>query len=235
MKKFYLIITIIFFLSLLIPLKLFGQYYTENYDEYAPKSFLFVVDCSKRMNRKFNDEDEKRKIDLIKYWLPEYIEKLPFGIPIGIRVYGHEDGMITFSKCDNSDIISYVGTEKRHNIEQVLDKIDMSKEIPLGFALNKAITYDFTDVGGYKEIILITDNIGNCKSKPCKIVQNLLKKRNDIKINIIGFGVKSKSVEKNLKCLIADSSGEYFNVNNLDEFKTVLNKIILGSTSPCSK
>ena len=187
------------------------------------------------MDKKLAMNNPVKKFDLIKYWLPEYIDKLPFGIPVGIRIYGHEDGMITFSKCDNSDIISYVGSSEGYKIASNLEKVKHSKEIPLGLTLNKAINYDFNNTTGLKEIILITDNNGNCRGRPCQLVTKLLKRRNDFKINVVAIKVKSKTTEKNLKCLTASTFGKYFNVSSKEELRDALNNIILGKKTSANK
>ena len=238
MKKYIILFVVLIGLILGVNTSLFSQDYSYNSDinylDLAPKSFLFVVDCSKRMNRKFSMNDPTKKIDIIKYWLPYYINKLPCDIPVGMRIYGHDDEMVTFSKCDNSDIVFYVGTENRKKINDDLEKIKYSKEIPLGLSLNKAIMYDFNNIGGMKEIILITDNLGNCKSKPCQLIGKLLKDRNDIRINVIALGVKSNTIEKSLKFIALESGGKYFNVNNEKEIEAALNDIILKK-SPSEK
>ena len=238
MKLYKITLLIIFLANFILPASLFAEDNSINYANYVPKHFLFVVDCSKRMNRKFNLTDSLRKIDLIKDWLPQYINKLPSDIPIGMRIYGHDDGMITFSKCDNSDILAYVGFEKKDRLEDDLEKVASSKETPLGLSLNKAINYDFNNISGLKEIILITDNDGNCKSKPCKLVVKLLRDRNDIKINVIGMKVKSKSTEKDLKCIALSGFGKYYNINNAKELEEALNEILIKNrvtTSPYSQ
>lgn len=210
-----------------MPASILAEDTSINYANYMPKHFLFVVDCSKRMNKKFNLTDSLKKIDLIKNWLPEYINKLPSDIPIGMRIYGHDDGMITFSKCNNSDILAYVGSDKKDRLGEDLEKVVSSKELPLGLSLNKAINYDFNNISGLKEIILITDNDGNCKSKPCKLVVKLLRDRNDIKINVIAMKVRSDSTEKDLKCIALSGFGKYYNINNATELEKALNEIIL--------
>lgn len=212
---------------MIIPASILAEDYSINYANFMPKHFLFVVDCSKSMNRKFNLTQPLKKIDLIKNWLPEYITKLPSDIPIGMRIYGHDDGMITFSKCNNSDILAYVGSDKKDTLSETLEKVVSSEDTPLDLSLNKAVNYDFNNISGLKEIILLTDNIGNCKSKPTKLVIKLLKDRNDVKINVIAMKVKSTSVEKDLKGIALSGFGKYYNINDSKELEDALNEIIL--------
>lgn len=208
-------------------LRLQAQDYSQNYAEFVPKNFLFLLDCSKQMSRRWHYSETNKQLEDIKSWLPQYIEKLPPEIPIGMRVYGHDDGVITFNKCDNSDIIAYVGVEKNKKIIDNLEDFKPSSEIPLGISLNKAIRYDFNNINGYKEIILITNNTGNCKTKPCQLVLSLLKGRNDIKINVIAINVTSKKVEKDLACIANASFGKFYNVNNLEQIQKAVDEIIL--------
>lgn len=226
-----LIASIIVLFVLLGNIPVFAQDNSTNYAEYVPKHFLFLLDCSKKMNKRWNYSETNKQYNDIKQWLPQYIETLPPEIPIGMRVYGHDDGMITFNKCDNSDIIAYVGFEKNKKIIDNLEDFGSSKEIPLGVSLNKAIRYDFNNISGHKEIILITNNSGNCKGKACQLVLALLKGRKDIKINVIAVNVKSKRTEKKLACLSNATFGKFYSVSNMEQFKKAVDDIVMKDFS----
>ena len=71
-----------------------------------------------------------------------------------------------------------------------------------------------------KKIILITDGGENCGGNPCAFARNLMKKRNDIHIDV----VLASSSSNALTCLASTTGGHLYHVNNLSDFTTTMTK-----------
>jgi hypothetical protein len=194
---------------------------------YLAKNIHFLVDYSKKMDTKLSKEEPENNLDLLNNWLPNYIKDLPFYIPVGLRIYGHNDGIITFNKCNNSEIISYVGYSNYDKLVNNLKKLDHSGEVPFEMSLIKAIDEDLKNVTGPKELIIITNNLGNCSNFDQNKINKLLQDKENLKINVIGLNIKTPVVESSLKALSSSGKGRYYNIKEKQALKNTLNEIIL--------
>ena len=74
----------------------------------------------------------------------------------------------------------------------------------------------FAGTKGLKQIILLTDGGENCDESPCTYVINLMKERDDVKIDVIAFDVKDAEANNQLKCTALMTSGKFLTADSED-------------------
>ena len=106
---------------------------------------------------------------------------------------------------------------------------------PITYSLKQAINNDFIGTTGKKHIILLTDGGENCDESPCTYVINLMKTRDDVKIDVIAFDIQDIEANNQLRCTALMTSGKFLSAQNEQDlsnslFETVgINKDVKGS------
>jgi hypothetical protein len=84
---------------------------------------------------------------------------------------------------------------------------------PITYSLKQAVNNDFKDLDGIKHIILLTDGGENCDESPCDYSIELMKKRRDIKIDVVAFNVNDDEDLAQLRCVADVTSGQFIEAN----------------------
>ncbi len=193
---------------------------------------IFIVDFSNSMNDKI---DGKAKIDMARNTLAEILPKIPANIKTGLRVYGHKAGFTYLQGCQASSLTVPLGTGNYQQILTSLYKTSATGWTPITYSLKQAINNDFIGTTGKKHIILLTDGGENCDESPCTYVINLMKTRDDVKIDVIAFDIHDIEANNQLKCTALMTSGKFLSAQNEQDlsnslFETVgINKDVRGS------
>jgi len=248
-NKILLSITIIFASYLLFsqnatsePNYSYKIYTQDNYSELKKNvatvnkdsQILFIVDFSNSMNDPIQG---RAKLEIARATLAEILPKIPSNIKTGLRVYGHKAGFTYLQGCQASNLLVPLGF---HNYEQILGALYSVNAIgwtPITYSLKQAIDNDFKGVAGQKHIILLTDGGENCDESPCTFVINLMKVRNDVKIDVIAFDIKDVEANNQLKCTALMTSGKFLTADNEIDlsnslFETVgVSKSVKGSVN----
>jgi Ca-activated chloride channel family protein len=92
------------------------------------------------------------------------------------------------------------------------------------YALDRTVYQDFAGMDNVtpKKIILITDGGENCGGDPCAFARELMTKRSDIHIDVVLVSSNSRQ----LTCLTSTTGGHFYNINNLSDFSTTINRSI---------
>lgn len=195
---------------------------------------LFIVDFSNSMNDPIQG---RTKLEIARTTLAEILPKIPANIKTGLRVYGHKAGFTYLQGCQASSLLVPLGF---HNYEHILGALYSTNAVgwtPITYSLKQAIDNDFQNVNGQKHIILLTDGGENCDESPCTFVINLMKTRNDIKIDVIAFDIKDVEANNQLKCTALMTSGKFLTADNERDlsnslFETVgISKNVRGSVN----
>ncbi len=193
---------------------------------------IFIVDFSNSMN---DTIDGKTKIDMARNTLAEILPKIPADIKTGLRVYGHKAGFTYLQGCQASTLTVPLATRNYQEILTSLYKTNATGWTPITYSLKQAINNDFTGTTGKKHIILLTDGGENCDESPCTYVINLMKTRNDVKIDVIAFDIHDIEANNQLRCTALMTSGKFLSAQNEQDlsnslFETVgINKDVRGS------
>ena len=193
---------------------------------------IFIVDFSNSMNDKI---DGKAKIDMARTTLAEILPKIPANVKIGLRVYGHKAGFTYLQGCQASSLTVPLATGNYQQILASLYKTNATGWTPITYSLKQAINNDFIGTTGKKHIILLTDGGENCDESPCTYVINLMKTRDDVKIDVIAFDIQDIEANNQLRCTALMTSGKFLSAQNEQDlsnslFETVgINKDVRGS------
>ena len=197
------------------------------YNVYTPKTFnnysgifqnaikdsqiLFIVDFSNSMNENIGN---KSKLAMARDTIAELLPRIPDNVKIGLRLYGYKTGFTYFHGCQASKLTVPMGT---YNRREILDSLYTSNAVgwtPITYSLKQAINNDFAGISGNKHIILLTDGGENCDESPCTYVINLMKERNDVKIDVIAFDVHDIEANNKLRCTALVTSGKFLSAGN---------------------
>ena len=111
-----------------------------------------------------------------------------------------------------------------------MNSVDIGGATPMVYALDRTVYQDFAnfDTVTPKKIVLITDGGENCGGNPCEFAKRLMQKRSDVHIDVVLVSSYSKA----LTCLATTTGGHFYNINNLSDFSTVINKSIQSQPNP---
>lgn len=203
MKQFLLSLVII-----AIPVFAYEVFYPDNYSYTSVSNkLLFVVDFSNSMSEYL---ESQTKVNQIKDLMNRILPQISSDTEIGLRVYGHTCNPIAFNACRSSELIVPLGFNNSNKIASELKHLRPRGMTPITYSLKQAVNKDLSKFDGIKHIILLTDGGENCDESPCNYAIDLMKKRRDIKIDVIAFDVSDDDDLAQLKCT-ADVTGGIFN------------------------
>ncbi len=227
MKKFFILIAIT---TLITSASVYAgsnfTYSTPDAYKYTPESnddgkekILFIVDFSNSMNERLG---YRTKLDVALSTLRETLPMIPSGTPVGLRVYGHKTGFTPKQSCSASQLVAPIQPNNAVNIYSRLNSINAVGWTPITYSLKQAAFFDFGDTSSRKRIILLSDGGENCDESPCDFVIELMKYRDDIRIDVIALAVGDQSANNQLKCVALVTSGKFYNANTASELKNSL-------------
>lgn len=208
----------------------------ENIYSNSKRTILIVFDASGSMEDKIHGET---KIHIAKRVLKEVLESADLDVNLGLRVYGSEKPSGSpLQNCLDSKLLVIPGISNRRTIINEIYKVLPQGFTPITFSLSQAIQ-DILPYRGDKSIILISDGLETCGGDPCLLAQNIAATNIDLKINVVGFGVKDDwEAQQQLMCVALNTQGKYYSADNADELaqglresinKTVTGRILLKS------
>lgn len=243
MKKISLFLLLIFCSSFIVSKSQIANPFLNNektkenpYSEYK-RTILIVFDASRSMEDKIQGET---KIHIAKRVLEDVLLKAANNINIGLRVYGSSKPTNNPQyDCSDSKLLITPGINNRRSIISEIFKILPQGFTPITYSLSLAVQ-DLTAYKGEKSIILISDGLETCGGDPCHLAQELTTSNIDLKIDVVGFGVKDDwEAQQQLMCIALNTYGKYFSANSAEELtqglsesinKSVTGRIILKGT-----
>ncbi len=192
----------------------------------SEKETLIIFDASISMGEKF-------------YGSPKYVtavseaknvlDKLPASSLIGLRIIGLtiDNSFLSIIKnpaklCESTKLVVPIGVDNIKYVKNSMDTIFPLGTTPLTYTLDTAINYDFSRSAKQKHIILITDGAESCNGDPCAYIKEVVKNRNDIKIDILAINVTPEDYNQ-LKCLSDSTFGSIKNIGKPTEFTEAFN------------
>lgn len=193
------------------------------------RTILIVFDASRSMEEKINGET---KVHIAKRVLEDVLTKSDSNTNLGLRVYGSGNPSHNpYIDCSDSKLVVVPGTNNRRSIISEIYKILPRGFTPITYSLSQAVQ-DLSPFQGEKSIILISDGLETCGSDPCQLSQELSASNIDLKIDVVGFGVKDDwEAEQQLMCIALSTKGKYFSANNDEELTRGLSESINKSVT----
>jgi Mg-chelatase subunit ChlD len=180
----------------------------------GPINILFLLDASRSMAEKLQGKDQK--MDSAKMVLQQALGKIPRDIRIGLRVFGQSAGN-AFDDCQQSALLVPPKEGSNRKIVESLRFVRPFGMTPLTYGLLNA-ERDMRDLDGVRQIILISDGAETCGGDPCDLIRRLRARGINIKIDIVGLGLKGdKEAREQLNCIAEASGGKFFDTNSVAE------------------
>ena len=199
---------IFLFLITIIPVFAYEVFSPDNYSYNSQgDKLLFVVDFSNSMSEYL---EHQTKVNQVKELMSKILPKISEDTKVGLRVYGHTCNIVAFNACRSSELIVPLGFNNSKKIASELHRLRPRGMTPITYSLKQAVKKDLDGYDGIKHIILLTDGGENCDESPCNYAIELMKKRRDIKIDVVAFDVLDSDDLAQLKCT-ADVTGGLFN------------------------
>ena len=185
----------------------------------SAEEILFIVDLSNSMNERLGNST---KINVALSTMKEILQMIPAQTPVGLRVYGHKTGFTPHQSCTASELVAPIQTNNTARVYSQLSRMNAVGWTPITYSLKQAAYFDFKSPNSKKRIILLSDGGENCDESPCDFVIQLLKYRDDIKIDVIAFAIGDRDANNQLKCVSLVTSGKFYNANTASELKDSL-------------
>lgn len=217
------IISILIFIFVFGNSLIFANNLQSRYKVYTPNGFstkdidfieekiIFIVDFSNSMNEYFYGGG--RKIDVALKALKTILPQIPKSAQIGLRVYGHRNGMTPFDACLASKLVVPINYDNFEKIYYELERIAPVGMTPITYSIKQSLKNDFGLWQGKKRIVILTDGGENCDESPCSYAINLIKQRDDVEIDVIAFSVGDESAVNQLKCSALVTKGKFYSAD----------------------
>lgn len=203
------------------------------YQVYMPNEFsyknngdklLFVVDFSNSMGEYL---EHKTKVNQVKEMMKQILPQISPDTKVGMRVYGHTCNIFAYNACRSSELLVPLRENNAQNINSAISKLRPRGMTPITYSLKEAVKKDLANQSGIKHIILLTDGGENCDESPCDYAIDLMKKRRDIKIDVIAFNVHDSNDLDQLKCVADVTSAKFIQADTNAQLIHSMEELIL--------
>lgn len=218
----------LFFISFLCLIFSFHLYPQQQTPEFKPPltRILFVFDASNSMAGLWESDVKINIARRILISMVDSLQKLD-NVQLALRIYGHQSP-VPPQDCNDTKLEVPFGKNNGSIIRQRLRFITPKGTTPIANSLLQSAN-DFPECNDCRNIIiLISDGIEACGGDPCEVSEELQRKGIVLKPFIIGIGI-DEGFRATFDCI-----GHYYNANNEENFKTMLNVVItqaLNSTT----
>ena len=182
---------------------------------------LFILDYSNSMNEYLL---EKSKYEMLLESMKYILSRMSDNNKIGLRLYGQRWGITPLDACRATSLVVPIDSGNIQSISSALSKYKPRGMTPITYSLKQAVQKDFKGLEGEKHIILITDGGENCDESPCKYAMELIKHRQDIKIDVIAFNIDNQADLDQLECVAKVTSGKMYNADTKADLKRSLDR-----------
>lgn len=193
------------------------------------RTVLIVFDASGSMEERILGET---KIHIAKRVLEDVLKKADSNVNLGLRVYGSSEPKGNpYLDCSDSKLLVIPGTNNRRLIISEIYKILPRGFTPITYSLSQAVN-DLAHYRGEKSVILISDGLETCGGDPCELAQNIAANNIDLKIDVVGYGVKDDwEAQQQLMCIALNTHGRYYSADNAAELMRGLSESINKSVT----
>jgi len=181
-------------------------------EKQASKNVELILDASNSM---WGQIQGKAKIAIAKEVLNQIISGLPNDMNVGLRLYGHRYGLNNSKACQDTELVSPLGTINKTQLKDAVDAITPRGKTPLVYSLLEGIK-DFRDVGN-GTIVLISDGVESCSGDIEAIAPALEAAGLDLQVNIVGFDIKELDAQKQLEAIAASTGGIYLDAKDAEQ------------------
>jgi hypothetical protein len=178
----------------------------------APRVEL-ILDASGSMKEKNRTIEGRLKIDIAKEVLADILRRLPTGMDVALRVYGHRVREGQRGDCHDSELVVPFGTADRQHIVQRIAGIQALGTTPIAYSLEQAAK-DFPAGSGERTVVLVTDGKEECGGDPVQAVQRLVAVGAKPRLNIVGFALADEQTKDQMRRASTLTGGGFFDAQD---------------------
>jgi len=189
----------------------------------APPRIELILDGSGSMKKKM--KNGRTRMEVAKEVLKDIIQKLPEGVEVGLRVYGHRIREGRKGACQDTELVyRFAKIDKKKLIRQVM-AIKPLGTTPIAYSL-KQTAQDFGQAPGEKTVILVTDGQEECGGDLKATVNELRQKGLDVKLHIVGFTVADPKVQKEMQEAAKAGKGHFISAMDSAALKKAMEQTL---------
>ncbi|HXH72088.1 MAG TPA: VWA domain-containing protein [Mariprofundaceae bacterium] len=188
-------------------------------------SIELILDASGSMKSTKHKVDGKLKIDVAKEVMKEIIDLFPDDTQVGLRVYGNRRKSGSKGSCEDSQLVTPIGTLDRKRLIDQIQSINALGDTPIAYSLQQA-GEDLARIKGPRHIVLITDGKEECNGDPAKAVEQIRAKGVDARIDIVGFALTDKKDKADMDKVAGKSGGRFFDAQNREALANAINEAL---------
>lgn len=171
-----------------------------------------ILDASNSM---WGQIQGKAKITIAKDVLEKTIQGLPDEMNVGLRLYGHRYGLNDKRACQDTELVTPIGSIDKQQLTDAVDAITPRGKTPLVYSVQDAIK-DFKDLKG-GTIVLISDGVESCDGDISSIAPALQEAGLDLQVNIVGFDIKEVEARRQLEAIASSTGGIYLDAKDSEQ------------------
>jgi hypothetical protein len=156
--------------------------------------------------------EKSTRIGTARDVLRKVLAKVPDDFNVGLRFYGHRYGSSQKETCTDTELVLPIQPLDRARILSLVDRTQPRGETPLVYSVLQTLE-DFKPFGG-GSVVLVTDGEESCKGDPAAAARQLHDSGIDITLNIVGFTLTGKEVERQLGAFAESTGGRYYGAQN---------------------
>jgi len=170
-----------------------------------PPNLELILDCSGSMD---TDLGRSTRIATAKEVLHSLIARLPDGLRVGLRLYGHRYSSFSSKSNTDTELVVPIGPIDRAALTRVIDGAKAHGETPLVLSALQA-GEDLKKLGG-GTIVLVTDGEESCGGRPREAGPKLAALGVPVRLDIIGFTLTGNRIAADMQAFAGATGGRYY-------------------------
>jgi hypothetical protein len=187
----------------------------------AEQNVELILDASNSMWGQIAGE---AKVTIARRVLTQIIDGLPDSLNVGLRVYGHRNGLNEPQACTDTELLIPIGPIDKARLVDTVNRVQLKGKTPLVLSVLEAIR-DFEKIPN-GSVILITDGVESCGGDIKAVAPAIKKSGLDLKVNIVGFDIKDKEGRQQLESIASSTGGMYLDAGNAAELLSAVEKTL---------
>ncbi|MEN8131797.1 MAG: VWA domain-containing protein [Pseudomonadota bacterium] len=197
----------------------------------ASRRIGIILDSSGSMAG--TDSAGKRRNKTAYTALEDVLSELPDGTQTALIAYGHRYPRKPKEKScqDIETLVPFASLDRKRLLSEV-KSLTPKGQTPIGGALKKLSEIIENDTGSSYLALVITDGEEKCAESPddplnpLNVVKQLKEKGIRVTVNIVGFGVKDKTIQHQLSEVAAETGGAFFYASETGELTQAMAKAL---------
>ncbi len=195
--------------------------FEEGAEKETTKKVELILDASNSMWGQIKGES---KISIARTVLDQIISELPEKMNVGLRVYGHRYPLRDKRACQDTELMVPIGPLAKKQMIDIINQIKPKGKTPLVFSVLQAAE-DFKNIDK-GTIILISDGIESCGGDIDNVAPALKELGLDLKLYIVGFGIKEANARQELETIASSTKGKYLEAKDSQELLSSLEETL---------